>query len=126
MPREPLDTPEDLPNQAPRQVALGQLAFGLLAFGLLQDEVPRVPDEASAGLEEPLLEARQRPVLDGRRQGQPTSQIAEVVGDDSQEQGIDEVALDEHAHAEALVQLKRIGNMNNLRRRSPRPWDPST
>src|SRR5436190_3565975 len=45
-----------------------------------------MPDEASAGLEEPLLEARQRPVLDGQRQGQPTEQIAEVIGDDSQEQ----------------------------------------
>jgi hypothetical protein len=28
MPREPLDTPEDLPKEALRQVAFDQLAFG--------------------------------------------------------------------------------------------------
>ena len=49
MPRESLDAPEDLPKQAPRQVALGKL----------QDEVPSIPDEAPACLEESLLEARQ-------------------------------------------------------------------
>jgi len=48
-PRESLDAPEDLPKQAPRQVALGKL----------QDEVPSIPDEAPACLEESLLEARQ-------------------------------------------------------------------
>jgi hypothetical protein len=76
MPRQSLDAPEDLPKQAVRQVT----------FGKRQGEVPGMPDEASAGLEEPLLEARERPVLDGQRQGQPMEQIAEVVGDDSQEQ----------------------------------------
>jgi len=49
MPRESLDTPKDLPKQAPRQVALGQL----------EDEAPRMSNEAPAGLEEPLLETRQ-------------------------------------------------------------------
>jgi hypothetical protein len=39
MPREPLDAPDDLPKQALCQVALGQL----------EDEVPRMPDEAPAG-----------------------------------------------------------------------------
>jgi hypothetical protein len=61
MPRESLDAPEDLPKHVSRQVALGQL----------EDEVPRMPDEAAAGLEEPLLEARQGPALDGERQDQP-------------------------------------------------------
>jgi hypothetical protein len=42
--------------------------------------------EASAGLEQALLEARQRPVLDGDRQDQPTHQIAEVVGNDPEQQ----------------------------------------
>ena len=36
MPRESLDAPEDLPKQAPRQVALGKL----------EREVPRMPDES--------------------------------------------------------------------------------
>jgi hypothetical protein len=49
MPRESLDAPEDLPKQAPRQEALGQL----------EDEIPGMPDEALAGLEQPLLQARQ-------------------------------------------------------------------
>jgi hypothetical protein len=30
-----------------------------VAFGKLEDEVSRMPDEAPAGLEQPLLEARQ-------------------------------------------------------------------
>src|SRR2546428_5870643 len=47
MPCEPLDAPDDLRKQALRQ----------LAFGQLQDEVPGMSDEASAGLEQPLLEA---------------------------------------------------------------------
>lgn len=47
MPRESLDPPEDLPKEAPRQAAFGQL----------QDVVPGMSDEAPAGLEEPLLEA---------------------------------------------------------------------
>ena len=58
MPREALDALEDLLKEAPRQVVLGQL----------QDEVPRMPDQALAGLEESLLEDRQGPTLDGERQ----------------------------------------------------------
>jgi len=44
--RESLDALENLPKQAPCQVALGQL----------EDEVPRMPDKAPAGLEQPLLD----------------------------------------------------------------------
>jgi len=44
VPRESLDAPEDLPKEAPRQVALGPL----------EAEVPRMSDEPPAGLEEPL------------------------------------------------------------------------
>jgi len=47
VPREPLDALENLPKEAPRQVA----------FGELQGKVPGMPDEPRAGLE-PLLEAR--------------------------------------------------------------------
>lgn len=43
VPPESLDALEDLPKQVPRQVALGEL----------KDELPRLPDEACAGLEEP-------------------------------------------------------------------------
>jgi hypothetical protein len=49
MPRESLDALENLPKEAPGQVALGQL----------EDKVPRMPDEAPAGLEQPLLQARE-------------------------------------------------------------------
>jgi hypothetical protein len=76
MPGEPLDAPEDLPKEGPGQVTLGKL----------EHEVPRMPDQAPAGLEEPLLEARQGPSLDGDGQNQPTQQIAEVVGDHPEEQ----------------------------------------
>jgi hypothetical protein len=58
MPRESLDAPENLPEQARRQVALGEL----------QDEVPDMLDQASAGLEE-SLGACQRPALDGTGEG---------------------------------------------------------
>lgn len=73
MPRESLDTPENLPKEVPRQVALGQL----------EHEGPRMPDQPPAGLEESLLEARQGPALDGDGQDEPTQQIAEVVRDDA-------------------------------------------
>jgi hypothetical protein len=43
-------------------------------------------NEAPAGLEQALLQARQRPALDGERQDQSTQEIAEVVGDDPEEQ----------------------------------------
>ena len=49
MPRESLDAPENLLEEAPRQVALGEL----------QDEVPGMPDQASAGLERSLLQTGQ-------------------------------------------------------------------
>ena len=76
MPRESLDAAENLLEEAPRQVALGEL----------QDEVPAMPDEASAGLEESLLEARQGPALDGLGEGKSAQEIPEVVGDDPKEQ----------------------------------------
>ena len=68
MPREPLDAPEDLPKEASGQVTFGQL----------EDEVPGVPNEAPAGLEQPLLETREGPALDGDGQNQPTQEIIVV------------------------------------------------
>jgi len=55
MPRKSLDARHDLPEQGPCQVA----------FGKLQGEVPGMPDEASAGLEQAVLQALRRPSLDG-------------------------------------------------------------
>ena len=45
-----------------------------------------MPDEPAAGLEQPLLEAGQGPALDGDRQDEPAQQIAQVVGDDPEQQ----------------------------------------
>jgi len=76
VPRQPLDAPENLPKDV--------LCQG--AFGELEHEVPSVPNETSTGLEEPVLETRQRPTLDGEWQGEPTQEIAEVVGDHPEQQ----------------------------------------
>src|SRR3990172_2030482 len=76
MPGEPLDAPDDLPKESRCQVALGQL----------QDKVPGVQNGAATGLEQPLLEAREGPALDGERQDKPAQEIAEIVGHDPQEQ----------------------------------------
>ena len=61
---ESRDAPEDLPKEAPRQVALGQR----------EHEVPCMPDQPPAGLEEPLLEARQGPALNRKGESEPTQE----------------------------------------------------
>jgi hypothetical protein len=76
VPRESFDAAENLPKEAPCQAALGQL----------QDKVSGVPNEAATGLEEPLLETRQGPTLDGQRKGQSAQEVAEVVGDDPEQE----------------------------------------
>jgi len=75
VPPQALDALENLSKERPGQVT----------FGELQREVPRVPDQPPARLEEPLLDAPERPVLDGGRH-QPTEQVAEVIGDDAEQQ----------------------------------------
>jgi hypothetical protein len=65
MPRQPFDAPENLLKEGPGQVALGEL----------QGEVPGVPDQPPARLEEPLRQTRERPVLDRHRQHEPTEQV---------------------------------------------------
>ena len=45
-----------------------------------------MPDEAPASLEQPLLETREGPALNGGRQDEPTEQIADVVGYDPEEE----------------------------------------
>jgi len=52
VPRAPLDALENLPNEAPRQVA----------FGELQGEVSRMPDQPPARLEQALLQAVSAPL----------------------------------------------------------------
>jgi hypothetical protein len=73
MPRESLDARENLPKEAARQAA----------FRELQGEVPSMPNEASARLEQPLLKTREGPALNGDGQDEPTQQIAKVVGDNA-------------------------------------------
>jgi hypothetical protein len=51
VPRESLDAPNDLTEEASCQVA----------FSRFKDEVPRMPGQALAGLEEPVLQAPQGP-----------------------------------------------------------------
>jgi len=76
VPREPLDARNDLTEQGSCQVA----------FGKLQREVPGMSDQPPACLEQPLLEAREGPGLDGDGQNKPAEQIAEVVGDHPEQQ----------------------------------------
>jgi hypothetical protein len=49
MPRDSLDALENLPKEAPGQVA----------FGELEEEGPYMPDEVPAGLEQPPLQTRE-------------------------------------------------------------------
>jgi hypothetical protein len=76
VPRQSFDVAENLPKETPCQVALGQL----------QDKVSGVPNEAATGLEEPLLETRQRPALNAEPQDQPAQEVAEVIGDDPEQE----------------------------------------
>jgi hypothetical protein len=61
MPCQSFDAREDLTKERPGQVA----------FRELQREVPGVPDQPPACLEQPLLEAREGPGLDGDGQNKP-------------------------------------------------------
>src|SRR2546425_13124946 len=90
-----------------------------MAFGQLQDEVPGMSDEASAGLEQSLLQARQRPALDGDRQDQPTQEIAGVVGDHPKQQA--DLIGPEPVTGEAGAVGWWGGRPGRLRRRARRP-----
>ncbi len=65
MPRQTLDTREDLAKQRACQVAFGQL----------QREVPGMLDKACPRPEQPLLKTRDRPTPNGCGQDEPTQQI---------------------------------------------------
>src|SRR6266404_5875497 len=45
-----------------------------------------MPDQSPASLEQPLLEACQRPILNRKGESEPAQEIAEVVGDDPEQQ----------------------------------------
>ena len=60
MPRKLLDTRENLPKERQRQVASTSCKMKYRACR----------DEAAAGLEQPLVQARQRPTLDGTGEGE--------------------------------------------------------
>jgi len=76
MPRQLRDAPENLAKQRPCQVT----------FRELQGEIPGVPDQPPARLEQPLLKAREGPLLDGDGEHQSPQQVAKVVGDDAEQQ----------------------------------------
>ena len=48
--------------------------------------LPAMSDEASTSLEQALLETREGPALNGDGQDEPAKEIAEIVGDDPEEQ----------------------------------------
>ena len=55
-----------------------------MPFRQQEPVVPRVLHQPAAGLHQPLLETRERPALDPRRQDQPAPEVAQVVGPDAQ------------------------------------------
>src|SRR3989442_7316442 len=57
-----------------------------VAPGQLEPKVPGMSHETRAGLEEPLLQARQGPALDGDRQGEPAHESGQGVAADPGQQ----------------------------------------
>ena len=55
-----------------------------MPLGQQQPVIPRVLDQPTAGLHQPVLQARQRPTLDPVRQSEPPPQVAQVVGQHAQ------------------------------------------
>src|SRR5229473_4697958 len=55
-----------------------------MAFRQEQPIAPGVLDQASACFHQPLLQARERPVVDSLRQHQPPPQVPQVVGQHAQ------------------------------------------
>ena len=88
-----------------------------MAFGELQDEVSGMSDQTPAGLEQPLLEARQGPALDSEGQNQPAREIAEIVGDDAEQQA--QRALSDYGLVSSPLKTKM--RVNSGRGRIERP-----
>jgi hypothetical protein len=100
MPRQPLDTPENLAKEGPCQVT----------FGKLQREVPGMPDQPSAGLEQPMLKARERPVLDGSRRPRtrPGSDKTDVLAEEPNYHGLTRLNADLVQHPAARAPARRV------------------
>ena len=67
---QPVDQPQDFLEQFPRHRDLGHL----------EDDVAGMAHDLSPDLDELLLQARQRPVLDRLRQSQRSHEVSEIVG----------------------------------------------
>jgi hypothetical protein len=57
-----------------------------MSFRQEKPVVTRMFHQPSSGLHQPLLQTRERPVLDPSGQCQPSSQIAQIVGQQAQRQ----------------------------------------
>jgi hypothetical protein len=68
------DPSQHAPNRPPREVTLCRQ----------QPVISCVPAQPSARFHQPLLQARERPVVDSLRQHQPPPQVAQVVGQHAQ------------------------------------------
>jgi hypothetical protein len=91
MPREPLDAPENLPKEGPRQVA-----FGEQLSASCRVKYRAWPDQPSTRLEQPRLEARRLAEEVGQRK-LPIVSAARI----------SEVLLDQGIKPETFVQLTR-------------------
>ena len=95
-----------------------------VTFGQLEDEVPGVPNESATGLEQRLLQTREGPTLDGDRQNQPTQQVAEVVGDDPEQEadlvGPEPVAGEARPVAGSQRRERRANRLRYLALNDPR------
>ena len=68
------DPPQHVAEQPP----------GQMTFRQEEPVVPCVLHQPASGFHQPLLETRERPALDSRRQDQSAPQVAQVVGQDAQ------------------------------------------
>ena len=101
---------------APRSVAAcRRTAAGSDTLGQQQPVIPRVLDQPTAGLHQPVLQARQRPTLDPVRQSEPSPQVAQVVGQHAELEFLPQ-ALEEWI---ALNERPRLRPARHPHRRSP-------
>ena len=103
--RQRPDPSQHVAEQPPVQIPLGQQ----------QPVIPRVLDQPTAGLHQPVLQARQRPTLDPVRQSEPSPQVAQVVGQHAELEFLPQ-ALEEWI---ALNERPRLRPARHPHRRSP-------
>ena len=103
--RQRPDPSQHVAEQPPVQIPLGQQ----------QPVMPRVLDQPTSGLHQPVLQARQRPTLDPVRQSEPSPQVAQVVGQHAELEFLPQ-ALEEWI---ALNERPRLRPARHPHRRSP-------